>query len=199
MILKNLDFHFLKNQTIGIVGKSGSGKSTLLKLLMRFYDPTLGVIRIGQRELNTMNTSDMRSMFAYVTQQTDLFHDSLFNNIKIAKLDATDEDIYQACQKANIHDFIMSLPQGYQTLVSELGSSLSGGERQRLSLARAFLSDAPCILLDEPTSQLDVLNEAMILKALQSQKEKTILLVSHRESTMKIVDQRIEINQGRAS
>ena len=146
-----------------------------------------------------MNTSDMRSMFAYVTQQTDLFHDSLFNNIKIAKLDATDEDIYQACQKANIHDFIMSLPQGYQTLVSELGSSLSGGERQRLSLARAFLSDAPCILLDEPTSQLDVLNEAMILKALQSQKEKTILLVSHRESTMKIVDQRIEINQGRAS
>ncbi|MFR7590562.1 MAG: amino acid ABC transporter ATP-binding/permease protein [Longibaculum sp.] len=199
MILKNLDFHFLKHQTIGIVGKSGSGKSTLLKLLMRFYDPTLGVIRIGQREINTMNTSDMRSMFAYVTQQTDLFHDSLFNNIKIAKLDATDEDIYQACQKANIHDFIMSLPQGYQTLVSELGSSLSGGERQRLSLARAFLSDAPCILLDEPTSQLDVLNEAMILKALQSQKEKTILLVSHRESTMKIVDQRIEINQGRAS
>ncbi|WP_050636425.1 amino acid ABC transporter ATP-binding/permease protein [Candidatus Stoquefichus sp. SB1] len=199
MILKDLNLHFPKYHKIGIVGKSGSGKSTLLKLLMRFYDPTEGVIRIDNQSLKMINTKDMRQMFAYVTQETVLFHDSILNNIKIANLHASDEDVQLACQKASIHDFIMSLPQGYQTTVAELGSSLSGGERQRIGLARAFLSDAPCILLDEPTSNLDVLNEAFILKALQAQKDKTIILVSHRESTMKITDQVIEMNQGRVS
>lgn len=199
MILKNLNIHFPQNQTTGIVGKSGSGKSTLLKLLMRFYDPTKGTVSIHEKLLQDINTKDMRHMFAYVTQETVLFHDSILNNIKIANLNASDEEIQRACQKASIHDFIVSLPQGYQTTVAELGSSLSGGERQRIGLARAFLSDAPCILLDEPTSNLDVLNEAIILKALQEQKEKTIILVSHRESTMKIADQIIEMNQGRIS
>lgn len=199
MILKDLNLHILKDQTTGIVGKSGSGKSTLLKLLMRFYDPTSGILTINGKELQKINTQNMRHMFAYVTQETVLFHDSILNNIRIAHLGASDEEIIEACKNASIHDFIMSLPQGYQTTVAELGSSLSGGEKQRIGLARAFLSNAPCILLDEPTSNLDVLNEAVILKALQSQKDKTIVLVTHRESTMKIADQVITMNQGRVS
>ena len=198
-ILQNLHLHFDKGKVTGIIGKSGSGKSTLLKLLMRFYDPLRGVIQIGQTPLTDINTSNMRHMFAYVTQETVLFHDSIENNIKIAKLDATSDEIQAACQKASLHDWIMSLPEGYQTPVSELGSSLSGGERQRISLARAFLSQAECILLDEPTSNLDVLNEGIILKALQNEKERTIILVSHRESTMKIVNQTIKMDQGRVS
>lgn len=199
IILKNLNLTLTKNQITGIVGKSGSGKSTLLKLIMRFYDPTSGQISIHDCDLKKINTANMRAMFAYVTQETILFHDTILNNIKIAKLDATDDEIYQACQKASIHDFIMSLPAGYQTQLSELGASLSGGERQRIALARAFLSDAPCILLDEPTSHLDVLNEAIILKSLQQQKDKTMILVTHRESTMRIAQQIIHMNQGRAS
>lgn len=199
IILKDLNLHFSKNQITGIVGKSGSGKSTLLKLLMRFYDPTSGILTIGEKELQKINTQDMRHMFAYVTQETVLFHDSIFNNIRIANLQASDEDIMTACQKASIHDFIMSLPQGYQTTVAELGSSLSGGEKQRIGLARAFLSHAPCILLDEPTSHLDVLNEAVILKVLQAQRDKTIILVTHRESTMKIADQIMTMDLGRVS
>lgn len=199
IILKNLNLTLTKNQITGIVGKSGSGKSTLLKLIMRFYDPTSGQISIHDCDLKKINTANMRAMFAYVTQETVLFHDTILNNIKIAKLDATDDEIYQACQKASIHDFIMSLPAGYQTQLSELGASLSGGERQRIALARAFLSDAPCILLDEPTSHLDALNEAIILKSLQQQKDKTMILVTHRESTMRIAQQMIHMNQGRAS
>ena len=199
IILKNLNLTLTKNQITGIVGKSGSGKSTLLKLIMRFYDPTSGQISIHDCDLKKINTANMRAMFAYVTQETILFHDTILNNIKIAKLDATNDEIYQACQKASIHDFIMSLPAGYQTQLSELGASLSGGERQRIALARAFLSDAPCILLDEPTSHLDVLNEAIILKSLQQQKDKTMILVTHRESTMRIAQQMIHMNKGRAS
>ena len=198
MILNNFNVHFDESQINGLIGRSGSGKSTLLKLIMRFYDPTSGIITIHDRQLNQINTSDLRQMFAYVTQETVLFHDSIYNNIQIANLNATKEEIEKACREANIHDFIMSLPQGYQTPVSELGSSLSGGEKQRISLARAFISPAPCILLDEPTSHLDVLNEAMILKSLKKT-NKTVVLVSHRESTMKIADQIITIDQGRAS
>lgn len=198
-IIHDLTTDFQKGQVTGIIGKSGSGKSTLLKLLMRFYDPVDGVIRIGEKELQMINTFDMRHMFAYVTQETVLFHDSIENNLRIARLDASLEDIQKACQKASIHDWIMSLPDGYATKVSELGSSLSGGERQRLGLARAFLSQAECILLDEPTSNLDVLNEAIILKALQNEKERTIILVSHRESTMKIAQKVMTMDQGRMS
>lgn len=198
-IIHDLTTDFQKGQVTGIIGKSGSGKSTLLKLLMRFYDPVDGVIRIGEKELQMINTFDMRHMFAYVTQETVLFHDSIENNLRIARLDASLEDIQKACQKASIHDWIMSLPDGYATKVSELGSSLSGGERQRLGLARAFLSQAECILLDEPTSNLDVLNEAIILKALQNEKERTIILVSHRESTMKIAQKVMTMDRGRMS
>lgn len=199
IILKDVNHIFKQGQITGIVGKSGSGKSTLLKLIMRFYDPNRGVIRIFDHDLKNINTKDMRHMFAYVTQETVLFHDSILNNIKIANLNATDEQIQKACQQASIHDFIMTLPQGYNTTVAELGSSLSGGERQRIGLARAFLSDDPCILLDEPTSHLDVLNEAVILKSLQNQTDKTIILVSHRQSTMKIAKEVIEMDMGRMS
>lgn len=197
-IFQHLDLSFQKNKITGISGKSGSGKSTILKLIMRFYDPKKGNVTIGKRNLKTINTKDMRRMFAYVTQDTILFHDTIYNNLKLANLNATKQDIIEACQKANIHDFIESLPQGYLTHIAELGSSLSGGERQRLSLARAFLSKSECILLDEPTSHLDILNEAMILKSLKNAQQ-TIIFVSHRESTMCIVDKLYHIDQGRIS
>ena len=198
IILDDLNLVLEEGKTTGIVGKSGSGKSTLLKLIMRFYDPTSGSITISQKQLKNINTKDMRSMFAYVTQETVLFHDTIYNNIKIANLNASKEDIIEACKEASLHEFIMTLPHGYDTKIAELGSSLSGGERQRIGLARAFLSVAPCILLDEPTSNLDVLNEAIILKSLQKTK-KTLILVTHRKSTMKIADNVIKMKQGRVS
>lgn len=196
LVLKNISCQCIPHHILGIAGKSGSGKSTLLKLMMRFYDPHSGYISIQERHLPSINTSDLRHMFAYVTQETVLFHDTIYNNILIARLDATQEEVIEACKKAQIHDFIMTLPQGYQTIVSELGGSLSGGECQRIGLARAFLSQAECILLDEPTSQLDVLNEGMILKALKNQKNQTMILVSHRLSTLNIVDDLITIENG---
>jgi ATP-binding cassette subfamily C protein len=198
IILNNISTTFKQNEITGIIGKSGSGKSTLLKLIMRFYDPNKGIITINNKDIKNINTSDMRQMFAYVTQETVLFHDSIYNNITIANLTASKEDVIKACQKANIHQFIMSLPKGYDTTVSELGSSLSGGEKQRIGLARAFLSKAPCILLDEPTSNLDVLNEAMIFNSLKDSHQ-TIILVSHRPSTMKIADNVFKMNEGRMS
>ena len=150
--------------------------------------------------MDDINTTNLRDMESFVTQETHLFHDSIRNNIRIAKLDAIEEEIQSACKKASIHDFIMSLPQGYDTLVGELGDTLSGGERQRIGLARAFLHDAPLMLLDEPTSNLDSLNEAVILKSLKEEKgDKTVVLVSHRQSTMRIVDQMYSVESGRVS
>lgn len=198
-ILEDLSVLFKKDSISAIVGKSGSGKSTLLKLIMRFYDPNSGVITINNQNIKEINTSNLRSMFAYVTQDTMLFHDSIYNNLKIAKLDASQEEIIEACKKANIHEFIMSLEEGYDTKVAELGASLSGGEKQRIGLARAFLSDAECILLDEPTSNLDVLNEAIILKSIKNNSQKTVILVYHRESTVKIADKIIKMETGRLS
>lgn len=198
MILENTDITIKERSITGIIGKSGSGKSTLLKLIMRFYDPNQGDILINHKNIKSINTIDMRKMFAYVTQETVLFHDTIYNNLIIANMNACKEDVIDACKKANIHEFIQSLPNGYDTLISELGSSLSGGERQRLGLARAFLSNANCILLDEPTSNLDVLNEAMILKSLKNTNQ-TIVLVSHRESTMKIAKNIYCMDQGRVS
>lgn len=174
---------------IGITGKSGSGKSTLLKLFMRFWNVQEGNIFITETPVSEINTSNLRRMEGFVTQETHLFYDSIKNNLRIAKLDATDTEIETACKKASVHDFIMSLPQGYDTPVGELGDTLSGGERQRLGLARAFLHDAPFLLLDEPTSNLDSLNEAVILKSLrEEQAGRTVALVSHRQSTMRIAD-----------
>ena len=199
VILRDFSAKFEKGKITGILGKSGSGKSTLLKLLMRFWDVNDGSVCIGDANVKELNTANLRTMQSYVTQDTVLFHDSIENNIRIAKLDATHEEIEAACKKANIHTFIMTLPNGYETTVEELGESLSGGERQRIALARAFLHDADCILLDEPTSNLDALNEAAILKNLQQQKDKTIVLVSHRPSTLKIADEMIEMGNTRCS
>lgn len=195
------DFHavFEKGKITGILGKSGSGKSTLLKLLMRFWSVTQGQIYVNDTALKDINTKDLRQMQGYVTQDTVLFHDSILNNIRIAKLDASIDEVEAACKKANIHDFIMSLPQDYATPVAELGESLSQGERQRIALARAFLHDAPCLLLDEPTSNLDALNEAAILSKLAEQRDKTIVLVSHRPSTLRFVDHLLQMKRTRSS
>lgn len=189
-ILSDFTQVFAKNKIHGILGKSGCGKSTLLKLLMRFYETDGGSIRYGEDNVNAINTDSLRKHIAYVTQETFLFHDTIENNIKVAKADATREEVIEAAKKASVHEFICSLPNGYETNVAELGSSLSGGERQRIGIARAFLHDCEVIFLDEPTSNIDSLNEGMILKSLQTEKaEKTILLVSHRRSTMGIADE----------
>lgn len=200
IILSNLSLKIPKNSITGIVGCSGSGKSTLLKLFMRFWDVKESSIKISDEDVSKINTSNLRNMESFVSQETHLFHDSIKNNLLIAKLDASDEEIVEACKKAAIHDFILTLPKGYDTLVGELGDTLSSGQKQRIGLARAFLHDAPFMLLDEPTSNLDSLNEGIILKAINEEKEdRTIVLVSHRQSTMRIVDNVYCVEHGRIS
>ena len=197
-ILSGINLQLAKGQILGIHGRSG--KSTLLKLLMRFYDPQQGQIRINGEPLANINTASLRDNMAYITQQTYIFNDTIEENIRLAHRSATQEQIIEAAKQASIHDFIMSLPEGYQTKMTELGGNLSDGEKQRIGIARAFLHNAPIILLDEPTSNLDSLNEAIILQSLQNVKaDKLIVLVSHRQSTMAICDQVIGIESGRMS
>lgn len=199
-ILSDISVAVPQGSIVGIAGRSGSGKSTLLKLFMRFWQAQKGSVEVSAVDVSRINTDNLRDMESFVTQETHLFHDSIKNNLRIAKLNATDEEIAAACKKASVHDFIMSLPQGYDTPVGELGDTLSGGERQRLGLARAFLHDAPFMLLDEPTSNLDSLNEAVILKSLKEECHgKTVVLVSHRQSTMRIADTVYSVEQGRMS
>ncbi len=199
-ILEDLSLNIPEGKVIGITGRSGSGKSTLLKLFMRFWPVTEGKVTVSGKSVDEINTENLRDMESFVTQQTHLFHDSIRKNLCIAKLDATEEEIIAACKKASVHDFIMGLPKGYDIEVGELGDTLSGGERQRLGLARAFLHNAPFLLLDEPTSNLDSLNEAVILKALQTEcQDKTVILVSHRKSTMGIADTVYSVEHGRLS
>lgn len=199
-ILKDFSFHIENHKVLGIQGKSGCGKSTLLKLLMRFWDVSKGSISMAQRNIKEINTSSLRKQEGYMMQETILFHDTIEANLKVAKEDATQEEMELACKKANIHDFIESLPQGYQSMVGELGSTLSAGERQRIGLARMFLHDATFLLFDEPTSNLDSLNEGMILKTIYAEKEnKTIVFVSHSKSTLKHCDQILHMESGRQS
>ena len=199
-ILKDYSISIPKGSRIGIHGKSGSGKSTLLKLLMRFYDADSGAIRMGDRRLSGINTKELRDMESYVTQETCLFHDSIANNIGIAKPGASRKEIMEAAKKASLHEFIESLPNGYDTLVGELGDTLSGGEKQRIGVARVFLHDAPLLLLDEPTSNLDSLNESIILRSLKKMgRDKTVILVSHRESTMAVAEKVYQMENGRIS
>ena len=189
---------FPQGKIVGIQGKSGSGKSTILKLLMRFWDPQSGNVFVNEQNIKSVQTESLRKMQSYVTQETVLFHDTIENNIRIANFNASLQEIQEACKKANIHDFIMSLPNGYQTQVAELGDNFSGGERQRLGLARAFLHKSALLLLDEPTSNLDSYNEKIILDSVkQSAKDKTVILVSHRESTLNIADSVYHIEGGR--
>lgn len=199
-VLKDMTITFPENKIIGIVGKSGCGKSTLLKLLMRFWSTNEGTVSISGKSVDEINTGNLREMESYMTQETQLFKDTVAGNIRIAKLNATQEEIEAACKKASLHDFIMTLPNGYETEVGELGETLSGGERQRIGLARAFLHDAPFMLLDEPTSNLDSLNEAVILKSLKEESAgKTVVLVTHRKSTARIADEMITMESGRVS
>ena len=200
VILDNYSLKLQPGKITGIHGASGSGKSTLLKLLMRFWDVQDGSISVDGTNVRKIPTRHLRDMESYVTQETHLFHDSIANNIAIAKPGASREEIMEAAKKASIHDFIMTLPKGYDTEVGELGDTLSGGEKQRIGIARAFLHECPLILLDEPTSNLDSLNEGIILKSLkESAKKKTVVLVSHRVSTMNVADVVYEMENGRIS
>ena len=200
VILDHYSLTLQSGQITGIHGASGSGKSTLLKLLMRFWDVQEGSVSVDGADVREIPTKHLRDMESYVTQETHLFHDSIANNIAIAKPGATREEIMEAAKKASIHDFIMTLPKGYDTEVGELGDTLSGGEKQRIGIARAFLHDAELILLDEPTSNLDSLNEGIILKSLkESAEKKTVVLVSHRVSTMNVADVVYEMENGRIS
>lgn len=200
IILKDCNINMKQGKVIGICGKSGCGKSTLLKLLMRFWDVNKGNIKISDENVKEIPTKTLRNTQSYVTQETELFHDSIANNIAIGKPGAAREEIIKAAKKASIHDMIMSLPNGYDTEVGELGDTLSGGEKQRIGIARALLHDSPMLLLDEPTSNLDSLNEGIILKSLKEESQgRTVILVSHRESTMGIADEVYHMDAGRVS
>ena len=199
-ILKDYNLNIENGKIIGIKGKSGSGKSTLLKLLMRFWDIKSGALKISKTDIKEINTNALRNMESYTTQDTSIFKDTIENNIKIADYNATREEVIDACKKASLHDFIMTLPKNYDAEVGELGDTLSGGEKQRISVARSFLHKAPFILLDEPTSNLDSLNEAIILKSIKDNREnRTVILVSHRESTLNIADKIYQMKNDRAS
>ena len=199
-VLHDLSLTIPEKKIVGITGRSGSGKSTFLRLLMRFWDVSSGTIRFGERDIRAVNTAALRAQESLVTQETELFDDTIENNIRIARRDATRAEVEAACRKAALDGFINSLPKGYDTTVGELGGALSGGERQRIGVARAFLHDAPFLLLDEPTSNLDSLNEGIILKAVRDEcREKTVLLVSHRRSTMAVADLSFSVESGRLS
>lgn len=199
IILNDFNLSLENGEKLAIFGKSGSGKSTLLKLIMRFWDIDKGEIKISDRNIKQVNTKDLRDIENYMTQETYLFQGSILENIKIAKKDASLNEVIEACKKASIHDFICSLKDGYETNVGELGEKLSSGEKQRIGLARVFLHDAPLYILDEPTSNLDALNEGIILNAISKEENKSMLIVSHRKSALNIADKTIEIKTKRNS
>ena len=197
-ILSDITMNAQKGEIIGIVGESGCGKSTFLKLLLRFWQKESGEILYNEADIDEINTNSLLNNVTMVSQVTYLFDETIEDNLKIAKENATQDEIESACKMASIHDFIMTLPNGYKTRVGALGDNLSAGEKQRIGLARAFLSGSQLILLDEPTSNVDSINEGIILKALKEQKEKkSIILVSHRESTMAIADRIYKVENGR--
>jgi ATP-binding cassette subfamily C protein len=197
-VIRDLSLTIAPGQILGIRGKSGSGNSTLLKLIMRFWDPQKGVLTINGKGLSGLNTQSLRKLQGYVTQETELFGTTIAENIKIGREDATREEIVAAARKASLHDFVMTLPKGYDTELGELGDTLSSGERQRIGLARAFLHDGAILLLDEPTSNLDSLNEGIILKSVKEQgAQKIVILVSHRASTLGIAEKIVLMEEGR--
>ena len=196
-VLKDMKMHAEKGEIVGIVGESGCGKSTFLKLMLRFWERNDGEINYNDIDIDKINTNSLLKNVTMVSQSTYLFEETIEDNLRIAKSDATREEIENACKMASVHDFIMTLPDGYKTQVGALGDNLSAGEKQRIGLARAFLRGSELILLDEPTSNVDSINEGIILKALKEQKnKKSIILVSHRESTMAIADKVYKIDGG---
>lgn len=199
-LIENLSFSMQKGDILGIEGKSGAGKSTLLKLLMRFHKPKKGRIAINNTNIEEINTTSLRQNQSYVSQSTYLFMGSLLDNIRIAKPDASLEEVIEASKKASIHGFIEKLSEGYNTPIDSLVNVLSTGESQRIALARAFLSNAPLMLLDEPTSNIDSLNEGIVLQSLHKQSsDKALLLVSHRKSTLRIANKKLDILRNRYS
>lgn len=199
-VLDNVSLEVPQGKVVGIEGKSGSGKSTLCRLFMRFWDVDRGSIALSGTRVDAINTRSLRASEGLVEQDTFLFHGSIRDNLLVARPDATQEQIEAACRAASVHDFIEGLPKGYDTMVGELGDTLSGGERQRLGLARAFLHDAPFLILDEPTSNLDSLNEGVVLRSIaRLHGSRTVLLVSHRPSTMAVADQTYSMDSGRVS
>lgn len=196
-VLSDICMHAQKGEIIGIVGESGCGKSTLLKLLLRFWQKDKGKISYNGIDIDDIDSNSLLDNVTMVGQVTYLFDETIEDNLRIAKQNATQEEIERACKLASVHDFILTLPNGYQTKVGALGNNLSAGEKQRIGLARAFLRGSKLVLLDEPTSNVDAINEGIILRALKEQKsEKSIILVSHRESTMAIADRVYRINSG---
>jgi ATP-binding cassette subfamily C protein len=196
-VLNDIKMHAEKGEIIGIVGESGCGKSTFLKLLLRFWQKSGGGIYYNGVDVDGVNTESLLDNVTMVSQSTYLFDETIEENLRIAKPNATREEIEKACKMASVHDFIMTLPDGYQTKTGALGDNLSAGEKQRIGLARAFLRGSELILLDEPTSNVDSINEGIILKALKEQKsKKSIILVSHRESTMAIADRIYRVENG---
>lgn len=199
-ILRGMNLDVKEGEILALEGKSGSGKSTILRLLMRFWDVDEGCVKIGGEDIRHIETAALRAQEGFMTQETYLFNDTIATNLRLARLDATDEEMEAACRRAAVHDFVLSLPKGYDTKIGEMGSRLSSGERQRLGLARAFLHDAPFLLLDEPTSNLDSLNEAMILRSLkETAGKKTVLMVSHRPSSLTVADRIIHLETDRVS
>ncbi len=197
-VLSDICMHAEKGEIIGIVGESGCGKSTFLKLLLRFWQKNKGTIAYNGTDVDRIAEESLLDNVTMVSQVTYLFDETIEDNLRIAKPEASQEEIENACRMASVHDFIMTLPEGYKTTVGALGDNLSAGEKQRLGLARAFLRGSDMILLDEPTSNVDSINEGIILKALKEQKQnKSIILVSHRESTMAVADRIYKVEGGR--
>lgn len=195
-LLKNINLEINKGEKVAILGPSGCGKSTLLKLMMRFWDVNSGTISIDNKNIKNVATKSLRKSQSLVTQETFLFNDTIENNIKIGNPNATIKEVIKACKRASIHEFITTLPNGYQTNVGEFGGNLSSGERQRLGIARAFLHNADILILDEPTSNLDTLNEAEILRSINNEcQDKTVIMVSHRKSSAAICDKKIYVKE----
>ncbi len=196
--ISNVTLHFEPGKTNALVGASGAGKSTILSLILRLYDPTSGAVKIDGRDLGSVTQKSLREQIGLVTQETFLFHDTIFSNIQFGRLDATPEEVREAARAAYAHDFIMAQPKGYQTVIGDKGCLLSGGQQQRLAIARAVLKNAPILLLDEATSSLDSESEQQIQKALaELATGRTVIAIAHRLSTVLSADQIIVMDGGR--
>ena len=196
--VRDLSLRIEHGKTYALVGASGAGKSTILSLILRLYDPTSGAVKIDGRDLRSITQKSLREQIGLVTQETFLFHDTIFKNIQFGRLDATAEEIYEAAHTAFAHDFITAQPQGYETIIGDKGCLLSGGQQQRLAIARAVLKDAPVLLLDEATSSLDSESEQQIQKALEKLTAgRTVIAIAHRLSTVLSADQIVVMDYGR--